>query len=450
MRQRHVPEELFRKFLGLKTSKKENRRIVGHLLTGCRPCLHLAARAASEAGLFSTGPAGGADVYEVVFDRALEYASREERRLAVEKLHGWAQWAFLEALRPDERTLWVQTDPAFQTWSLYHRLLEAGRWYLRQDPAEAVDIGHLAIQVAERLDPSEMEPERVADLQAAAWAALANTQRVAGDFDGARQAFNQAWRILEERGTNDPLERASLLSLEASYIKDVGEFETAEAILEEALDLYRVARDVHMQGRVLVQMGEIIGHVVPERGILHIRKALALIDISQEPRLEVCAQHALAWFLTDLGRPEDALAVLDRARPLYAQSQDELIQLRLHWLEAKIAHRRGDLAAAASIFQQLWEELRVRDLNQEVVLVSIELAEVFTKQGEAARAADLAAGCYTIMRSWGLHKDALAAWIVFQESLQALRQDGQALGDLCGRIEEYFRRHWVRPAGFVA
>jgi hypothetical protein len=78
---------------------------------------------------------------------------------------------------------------------------------------------------------------------------------------------------------------------------------------------------------------------------------------------------------------------------------------------------------AAIIFQQLWEELRVWDLNQEVALVSIELAEVLTKQGEAARAADLAAGCYSIMRSWGLHKDALAAWIVFQESLHAL-QDG--------------------------
>jgi hypothetical protein len=33
---------------------------------------------------------------------------------------------------------------------------------------------------------------------------------------------------------------------------------------------------------------------------------------------------------------------------------------------------------------------------------------------------------------------------------RVLRQDGQALGDLCGRIEEYFRRHWVRPARFVA
>jgi tetratricopeptide (TPR) repeat protein len=76
---------------------------------------------------------------------------------------------------------------------------------------------------------------------------------VAGDFDGARQAFYQAWRILEERGTNNPAER-SLLSLEAYYIKDVGEFETAEAILEEALELYKAAGDVHMQGRVLVQM----------------------------------------------------------------------------------------------------------------------------------------------------------------------------------------------------
>jgi tetratricopeptide (TPR) repeat protein len=448
MRQRHIQEDLFRKFLGLETSKEESRRIVRHLLTGCRPCLDLAARVASEAGLFSTAPAVGPESYEAVFDRALDFASREERRLAVEKLHGWAQWAFLEPLPPNERILWVQNDPSFQSWGLYHRLLEASRWRLRQDPAEAVDICHLAIQVAGRLDSPRMGPERVADLQAAAWAALANTQRVASDFEGARQAFNQAWRVLEEHGTNDASERATLLSLEASYMKDIGEFETAEIALEEALELYKAAGDPHRQGRVLIQMGEIIGHVAPERGITHIRKALALIDFSQEPRLDVCAHHALAWFLSDLGRPEEALAVLDRARPLYQQSQDELIQLRLHWLEAKIAHRRGDLPEAETIFQQLWEEFRVRDLNQEVVLVSIELAEVLTKKGEAARAADLAAGCYTIMRNWGLHKDALAAWIVFQDSLQAL-QDNKALGDLCGRIQEYFRRHWVRPAGFV-
>jgi hypothetical protein len=180
MRQRHVPEELFRKFLALKPSKKENRRIVGHLFTGCQPCLDLAARVASEAGLFSTGPASRADVYEEIFDRALEFASREEWRLAVEKLHGWAQWAFLEALRPDERTLWVQSDPAFQTWGLYQRLLEASRWYPRQDPAEAVDIGHLAIQVAERLDPSGMGRSASRTFRRLP-GEISNTERVAGD-----------------------------------------------------------------------------------------------------------------------------------------------------------------------------------------------------------------------------------------------------------------------------
>ncbi len=447
MKKRHVKEELFRRFLRLETSRAETRQIVGHLLNGCESCSELATWISSELGLFSTASAGWQDVYEEVFDRTQIFVNREEQRLAVEKLHGWAQWAFLEALPPQQRTAWIENDATFRTWGLYHRLLEASRWQLRKDPAEAVDISRLAILVAERLDPASMGRERVADLQTAAWAAFGNTQRVAGDFDGARHAFNEAWRILEEHGTNDPVERAAILSLESSYMKDIGEFETAEAALEEALELYLASGDVHRQGRVLLKMGEAIGHVAPERGIAHIQKALALIDTSREPRLDVCAQHALAWFLTDLNRHEEALAVLDRARPLYHQMADDFIQLRLHWLEAKIAHRRGDLSDAETIFQQLWEEFRVRDLNQEVVLVSIELAEVLTKKGEAARAADLAAGCYSIMRSWGLHKDALTAWIVFQNALSALTE-GKTLEDLFGRIEEYFRRHWVRPAAF--
>ncbi len=439
MRRRHIDEEMFRRFLGLETSREQTRQIVKHLLTGCEPCSELAARISSATGW--------QEAYEKIFDRALSFANRKERQLAVEKLHGWAQWAFLEALPPDQRAPWVQKETTFQHPGLYHRLLEASRWHLRTDPGEAVDIGHLAVLVSERLDSSRIGKNQVGDLQAAAWASLGNAKRVASDLEAARHAFNEAWRILEEHGTNDPVERAAILSLDASYMKDIGEFETAEVALEEALELYRAVGDAHRQGRILLQMGEIIGHVAPDRGIAHIRKALALLDTTKEPRLAVCAQHALAWFLTDLDRHEEALAVLDRARPLYQQTQDDFTQLRLHWLEAKIAHRRGDLGEAETIFQQLWEEFRVRDLNQEVVLVSIELAEVLTKKGEAARAADLAAGCYSIMRSWGLHKDALAAWIVFQNALGALAE-GKALGDLFGKVQEYYRRHWVRPAAF--
>jgi tetratricopeptide (TPR) repeat protein len=306
-----------------------------------------------------------------------------------------------------------------------------------------VDIVRLAILVSERLSPAEMGAERLADLRASAWATLGNARRLASDFEGARRAFNEAWRILED-GTGDPAEEGHILSLEASYMKDIGEFELAEAALEEALEKYREARDTHQQGRILLQMGEAIGHVDPERGLGHIRKALALIDTTREPRLALCAEHDLAWLLTSLGESEEALAVLHRARPLYRQFPDKWTQLRLHWLEGRIAYRLGELPQAESIFAQIWEEFRARDLHHELVLVSIDLAQVLAAKGELARAAQLATECYSIMRNWGLHKDALSAWLVFQDALA----QGTATRDVFERLEAYFRRHWFMPAKF--
>ena len=443
MAERHIPEELLRRFLRAEVDQQDSQRVVRHLVSGCRPCSEMAHRVTAEVGLWSTRKAGWEEAYEEVFQRVLAFATEEEQRLALEKLRGWAQWSSLEPLSPQARFAAVEADDRLHTWGLYDRLLEASLWYMRTDPAEAVDIGRLAIRVAERLDPVLFGEKRRADLCAAAWAALGNAKRIAADFEGARHAFNEAWRFAEQ-GSGDPLDSAHIISLEASYIKDIGEFETAESWLESALDIYRKARDTHHQGRILLKMGDVIGYVDPARGIEHIKKALALIDVAREPRLELCAQHDLSWFLNDSGRAEEALAVLERTRPRYRQFRDDFTQLRLHWLEGRIAASLGDLAGAESIFGQLWEELRVRDLNQEVVLVSIDLAEVLTWKGDIAQAAELVAQCHSIMKSWGLHRDALAAWLVLQTTLA----QGRALGDIFERIETYYRRHWVRPAVF--
>ena len=444
----HIGEELFERFLRTEVSREEGRKVVQHLLAGCKRCSEKACKLTSELGLWAATKvdrAGWEQAYEEVFRRALAFATEKEQRLAVEKLRGWAQWAQLEPLSPQLRLGLVESDRSFHTWGLYDRLLEASHWYTRSDPAEGVDIVRLALAIAERLDPSEVGEQRIADLQANAWAMLGNARRLASDFEGARQSFNEAWRILE-MGTGDPAEEGQLLSLEASYMKDIGEFETAEAALEEALQRYQQAGDVHQQGRVMLKMGEAIGHIDPERGLDHIRKALAFLDAKQEPRLALCAEHDLAWFLNDSGRAEEALAILDRARPLYRQFQDKWTQLRLHWLEGRIAYRFREYAQAESIFGQIWEEFRVRNLNHELVLVSIDLAQALTQKGELARAAALAAECFSIMSKWELHKDALAAWIVFQDALT----QGTVQGDLFRQVEEYFRRHWFIPAKLEA
>jgi hypothetical protein len=98
----------------------------------------------------------------------------------------------------------------------------------------------------------------------------------------------------------------------------------------------------------------------------------------------------------------------------------------------------------AGTLSRLWDELRALDLNQEVVLVTIDLAEVLTRKGEPARAAELAAQCYSIMKNWGLHKFALGAWLVFQDALA----HEAAAGDLFLRVGEYYRRHWFMPRTF--
>jgi tetratricopeptide (TPR) repeat protein len=223
----------------------------------------------------------------------------------------------------------------------------------------------------------------------------------------------------------------------------MGEFETAEAALEEALELYQRVGDTHQQGRTLLKMGDAIGYINPERGLSHIQRGLALIDPVKEPRLDLCAQHDLALFLNDNGQAEAALVVLDRARPLYKQFPDEWTQLRLHWLEGRIARNLGALVEAEDIYKQLWEEFQARDLHHELVLLSIDLAELLVFKGEPKRAAELVEQCYPILKTWGLHSDALAAWLVFRDSLAH-----HQLGSVFPRMREYFRRHWVKPAVF--
>ena len=80
-----------------------------------------------------------------------------------------------------------------------------------------------------------------------------------------------------------------------------------------------------------------------------------------------------------------------------------------------------------------------RNLNQEVVLVTIDLARVLAAKWESARQLN---SRDSIMKNWGLHKDALAAWLVFQDALSQER----GIAAIFERVREYYRRHWFLPA----
>lgn len=124
----------------------------------------------------------------------------------------------------------------------------------------------LALTVTATLDPHRYGVGRIADFRAGALALLGNTRRLASDFAGAEACFRLA-RTELSKGTGDPLEDAGLLSLEASLHKDLGDFERAVTVLDQAIAIYREMNETHLEGRALLKQADAIGYVQPEKAI---------------------------------------------------------------------------------------------------------------------------------------------------------------------------------------
>jgi tetratricopeptide (TPR) repeat protein len=441
----HVSAELCRRFLEQRVSAPERRAVMRHLITQCPECLGLLGRISAESGYWFGKPGAEAYIdrdYAEAFQAALKFASSAARRMAFERLRGWAHWSALDPLLPDERFSTLVTHREWHHWGLFRALLDAAHWYSQRDPHEAADIAQLALDIADLLSPLGVGGEAEArDMRARAWAVLADCRRLGADLGGARTAIAQAWKWNEE-GAGDPLDRARIYVSDASYAAMIGESETAHAILEKALSLYRAANDPHLEGRTLVQMAQTIGYANPDQGIAHLERGLNLINPVREPRLALCAEHSLAEFLCAAGRPAEALAVLDRVRPLYRQFPDEWAQLRLHWLQGRISHALGQFAEAAFILRQVQEEFRARDLRQDYLLATIDLAESHMALGEPATALRLASEVTPILASWKPHRHAVAAWLLFQKTLQELSETGANTSALFSRLRLYYRRNW--------
>jgi hypothetical protein len=448
----HISDEAFRRFLYAQASPAEGRQVVRHLLTDCRRCRELAARVSVECGFWrpKTRPPRAAQDYQEALASAFRFANRAARPIAVQKLRGWGQWRALEGLPPEERLAFVSRQRPFQHWGLFRALLDAAERYSFREPQEAAAIAELALELAHLLDPAEVGgAASAADHRARASALVGHARALAWDLAGARRALNEAWRIFEEDGTGHPLERAQILSYDASYVRLTGDLEMAETLLEQVLRIYRAHGDAHLQGRTLIKMATVIGDVDTDKGLRHVQEGIELLDAKREPRLELCAQHTLAALLTDAGRPEVALAVLDHARALYRQFPDSWTQIRLDWLQAKIARALEELPAAAAILRQVREDFKARVMKFDMVMASIELAENLAAAGDIAGAARLVAQTQPILSDWRLSRHLLAAWLTLQKALEENHGDQRELQRFLNQLAVYYRRHWHRPAEFI-
>ncbi len=429
----HVMRGELRSFFDNSMGSEDRNRILRHLLSGCRICRQLA----SDVFAHEEPPAE----YDAVFWRLMSTRSAWPSEPRSERLRAREQWAYLERLSPRQRQLRINNDPSYLTYGLYERLLEVSKERARDEPIDAVELARLALAVAEKLDGASYGEPTILEIRTAALAALGNAQRLAADFEAAAGSLALAERILLEQDDCDRLELAHIYSLTASLLTDLGRFDKAVAVLAKARAIYERVRDRHMIGRVNIQEALAIGYVDPERGVALLRDAHALIDGHREPRLELSIRHTSAFFLCDLGRPEEAQELLQKSRWLYHRFGDRAAQIRRLWLEAKIHRGMGRLAEAEAILTGTAEELLRYGLHQEYVLMMIDLAENFAAQGRLDETLDIVGQIHSSLAGWGMHEEGLAVLLL---ALRSLREK-QVRGSIFRELTTYLRRAWNRP-----
>jgi tetratricopeptide (TPR) repeat protein len=173
------------------------------------------------------------------------------------------------------------------------------------------------------------------------------------------------------------------------------------------------------------------------------------VDASQEPRLELCARHNLALFLNDAGAPQEALAILEMSRPLYAVFGDRQTQLLLHWLEGRLARSLGDLAEAEAVLQKVIAEFAQRGMHYEQTIAAIDLAQIYSLRGNYEAAVRLATEFLPVLESWGMHAEGQAMWLLFRNQLHEHAQLELALEAAAFRgLAVYYHRAWRYPVRY--
>jgi tetratricopeptide (TPR) repeat protein len=336
---------------------------------------------------------------------------------------------------PDRRRL-VDAQPRFHALKLCDLLLERAREAGFTEPAEAVEAAELAVAVADRLDATHYGGELVEDSRARSWAHLANALRIGSDLRRAEEAFAAAEEH-HRRAGEDAYTGAEILALKASLRIAQGRHEEAAALLDPAIQVYREARDRHREGKALIQKGAALTcagrHAAAARVI---RRGLGRIDLYDEPRLLVAARHNLMVCLKGIGRPEEALRVLEETRGLYLELGERSHLVRLRWMEGKIFRDLGRADEAETAFREVRQAFVEQGIGLEAGMVSLDLAMVLLERGEAREIQELAAEMIAVFESRGDQRKALAAFALLRQAAEAEQVSLAMLQEMAATLEQ--------------
>jgi tetratricopeptide (TPR) repeat protein len=330
----------------------------------------------------------------------------EGRRLARE---------LLTESEADRRVL-IEGAPEYQHWGLAFVLCADSEAAAPRKPSRALELAELALLVARNvaLDVPGSEGFR-SRLEGWCTGFVANAQKVAGgDLPVVEKTFACAWSLW--RAGDDPaglLSEAYLLDMEASLRR-------AQRRLPLALKLHEDALKLAWPEEVgIILLNQAVTRKEsddPEGALRSLERAAQVIDGDRQPRLRCVLLFNRASSLILLGRAKEAVPLVEEVWRLAERLRNETDLIKTLWLDGKCLAGLGRREEALIKLEQVRHELEEREQPFDYGLASLDVALLYREEGRFPEIKALAAEMLGIFKAQEVHREAIAAVILFQEA----------------------------------
>lgn len=337
----------------------------------------------------------------------------------------WAAdvWTSMKPLPEDKQALIAEAAASDdRSWALAEQLCLASIAMAGHRADESLRLARLGLGLAER---SQLEDR--SRLRLAGWCKPfeANSLRVGGDLKASEAAFVHADKLWQQGEGGDPfgiLDGTRRLDLKASLLRQQGRFDEAISLIDQAL----AESPSEAAAGLLIQKATTHSRAGNyEEAIEVLRQAEPKIDPTREPRLPWVFHLNLSVALCHLDLYTDVENRLPQVQRLAKELGNELDEVRTQWLRGRACAGLGRREEAITAFTQVREYFDHERIPYDFALASLELAELYLEQGHTRRVRELADEMLWIFQDQRVHKEALAAILLFCKAAKLEAADAE-------------------------
>ncbi len=374
-------------------------------------------------------------------DRILARLQDEESALAIEEVGARELLVKLLDLPINRADTLVRNSRKYHTWSLCQLLKKESHQILFREPRRGVEIAMLALQIAEGPLLKVASEALLNDLKGSCWTYLGNAHRAIAQFAEAEDAFAVAQRLLRQ-GTGDPLEAARLAEWKATLRTKQRRFDEATVLFDRAIKTFLSVGDRHAAGSAMLGQAVVASDLGEAQESIRLKKrAVEFLDAERDPRLCTIARHNLAGDLANLGAFADARQEVKALRAAHAKLGDTINLIRLRSLEGEIAFGLGEFDQAIAMKYEVRDAFASHGMMFDVAGVTLDLAAYHLRLNQIPETKRLASESLPLFHSLGIHREAITAFLVFQEAAER----EAATVELVREIATYLRASRTNP-----